>query len=132
MIALDTNVVVRFLIRDDEKQSQIVFKRFKQAEQSGDSFFIPLVVVLETIWVLESVYKKSHEQILDAIEEMLRLKIFRFERDEIIVRVLSDAREGRFDLSDLIVAHSARSSGCRSAVTFDKGAAKHPFFQLLK
>jgi len=67
-----------------------------------------------------------------AIVFLKKLFFSRFERDEIIVRVLSDAREGRFDLSDLIVAHSARSSGCRSAVTFDKGAAKHPFFQLLK
>ena len=132
MIALDTNIVIRFLTRDDPKQSQIVFERFEQAEQCGDSFFIPLVVVLETVWVLESVYQKSREQTLDAIEEMLRLKIFRFERDEVIVRVLSDARAGRFDLSDLIVAHSARFSGCRSAITFDKGAAKHPFFQLLR
>ena len=56
MIALDTNVLVRFLVRDDEKQAQIVYARFKQAESAREVLFVSLLVVLETIWVLESAY----------------------------------------------------------------------------
>ncbi len=132
MIALDTNVLVRFLIRDDEGQAQSVLKRFLRAEQAGETFFIPLVVVLEVVWVLESVYQKERGQILTAVGEMLRLKIFKFERNEVVRRVLSDGKEKRFDLSDLIIALSAQACGCRSGLTFDKAAAKHTFFNLLK
>lgn len=132
MIALDTNVIVRFLVRDDDKQAQIVLKRLKLAECNGESLFIPLIVVLETIWVLESAYKKSRSQILGAIEEMLRMQIFKFERDHVITQVLSDAKAEAFDLADLLVAYSARSSGCSACITFDKTATKHPLFQLLK
>ena len=46
MIALDTNVIVRFLVRDDEKQAQVVYARLKQAEQAREILLIPLLVVL--------------------------------------------------------------------------------------
>ncbi len=51
MTALDTNVIVRFLVRDDEEQALCVYKRFKQAEKKRESLFIPLTVLLETIWI---------------------------------------------------------------------------------
>ncbi len=131
MIALDTNILIRFLIRDDERQAQSVFKRFLQAEKEGEIFFIPLVVVLEIVWVLESVYQKEREEILNSIGEILQLKIFKFERDDVVSRVLSEGKEKRFDLSDLLIAHSAQACGCRSGLTFDKAAAKHSFFDVL-
>lgn len=132
MIALDTNIIIRFLVRDDEAQAQVVYKRFTQAEKKGETFFIPLVVVLETIWVLESAYQKKPLQIVESIEEMLRMQIFRFERDEVIVQMLSDAKKGLFDLADLLIAQAARAGGCSSGLTFDKAAARHSFFKLLK
>ena len=52
MKALDTNILVRFLIQDDEPQSKTVFDLFSNAERQKESFFISTLVVLETIWVL--------------------------------------------------------------------------------
>jgi len=46
MIAVDTNIIVRFLVRDDEKQAEAVRKRLKQAEAQREHFKIPLLVVL--------------------------------------------------------------------------------------
>ena len=54
MMALDTNVIVRFLVRDDEAQSNLVYKRLKKAELERERLFVPLVVMLEALWVLES------------------------------------------------------------------------------
>lgn len=132
MTALDTNIMIRFLVRDDEAQAQAVYKRFTQAERKGETFFVPLLVVLETIWVLESAYQKPRLQIIESLEEMLRMQIFRFERDDVIARMLSDAKTGSFGLADLLIAQSARYCGCGSALTFDKGSARHSFFKLLK
>ncbi len=56
MKALDTNVLVRFLVQDDEIQASKVDQLFASAEQGKETLFIPLLVVLELIWVLQSAY----------------------------------------------------------------------------
>ncbi|MDP8234946.1 MAG: type II toxin-antitoxin system VapC family toxin [Candidatus Erginobacter occultus] len=132
MIAIDTNVVVRFLVRDDKKQSAAVYRRLKQAERDRERLFIPLLVILETIWVLESAYDRSRGEILEAIEDMRRMSVFEFEKDEVAERFLSDGRKCRADLADLLIARSSQSCGCETGITFDKAAAKLPFFSLLK
>ena len=132
MIAVDTNIIVRFLVRDDREQSEVVYRRLKQAEMERESLFVPLLVILETIWVLESAYGKSRLEILESMEDLRRMRVFNFERDEVIERVLSEGKTFKGDLADLLIAHSAQSSGCDAGITFDKDAAKLPFFRLLK
>jgi len=132
MIALDTNVVVRFLVRDDEIQSEQARRRLKQAEEKRERLLIPLLVVLETIWVLESAYDKTRAEILDAIGAMRHMSVLEFEASEVIERLLADGSEYGADLADILIAHSARAAGCESGITFDKRAAKLPFFTLLK
>ena len=133
MTAADTNVIVRFLVRDDEKQAKLVYRRLKQAEADRTQIFISLAVVLETIWVLESAYDKSRTEILNALTDMRQMPVFSFEKDEVVERVVNDGRRfSKADLSDILIAHSARSCGCDNGDTFDKGAATLPFFALLK
>ncbi|MFN2273475.1 MAG: PIN domain-containing protein [Anaerolineales bacterium] len=132
MIALDTNVIVRFLVRDDEVQAQAARARLAQAETKRERLLIPLLVILETIWVLESAYGKSRTAILDAIEDLRHMSIIELEADDIIARLLADGRKYKADLADILVAHAAQSSGCDSVLTFDKTAAKLPYFTLLK
>ena len=132
MIAVDTNVVVRFLVRDDEKQSRAAYRRLKRAERDRERLFVPLLVILETIWVLESAYGKSRNEVLEAIEDMRRMAVFEFEKDKVVETLLSSGRKYRADLADLLIAHSAKSCGCEAGITFDKAAAKLPFFSLLK
>ena len=131
MIALDTNVIVRFLVRDDEKQAQVVYARFKQAESAREVLFVPLLVVLETIWVLESAYDKSRKEILESFDELKSMPILEFEEAQVLQDLLSEGRKSNADLSDLLIALAAQSSGCTGGITFDKKAAKLPFFQLL-
>lgn len=132
MIAVDTNIIVRFLVRDDEKQSELARQRLKQAEANRERMLISLVVLLETIWVLESAYDKTRAEILDAIRAMRQMPVFEFQENEVIERLLVDGADCRADLADILIAESARALGCESGITFDKGAAKLPFFKLLK
>ena len=131
MIALDTNVLIRFLVRDDERQAQIVYARFKQAESAREALFVPLLVVLETIWVLESVYDKSRKEVLDSFDELKDMPILEFEKVQVLQSWLSEGMKSNADLSDLLIALAAQSCGCSGGVTFDKKASKFPFFQLL-
>ena len=84
MKALDTNVIVRFLVRDDEGQAKIIYRIFKQVESEKEGLFVPLLVVLETIWVLESVYEISRQEILESINDLLLMPILIFEAQSIV------------------------------------------------
>ena len=132
MKALDTNVLVRFLVKDDEQQAKTVYRLFKQAESKAEAFFIPILVVLETVWVLEAVYETTRQEILDSIDELLMMPILEFEAQSAIRSFISSARENKTDLSDLLIAHCAKYSGCDSVITFDKRASKLGLFELLK
>ena len=131
MIALDTNVIVRFLVRDDEKQAQVVYARFKQAEAVREALFVPLLVVLETIWVLQSAYGKPRKDVLDSFDNLKCMPILEFEKAPVLQSWLSEGRKGNADLSDLLIALAAQSCGCSGELTFDKKASKFPFFRLL-
>ena len=132
MIALDTNVIVRFLVRDDEAQALAVYARLKQAEADRETLFVPMLVVLEVIWVLGSAYGKTRPEILSSIEDMKRMPIFVFEMDDVIQALLSEGRRSKPDLADILIAHAAQKSGCESGLTFDRKAAALPFFRILR
>lgn len=132
MKALDTNVLVRFLVKDDEQQAKTVYRLFKQAESKAEAFFIPILVILETVWVLEAVYETTRQEILDSIDELLMMPILEFEAQSAIRSFISSARENKTDLSDLLIAHCAKYSGCDSVITFDKRASKLGLFELVK
>lgn len=80
---------------------------------------MPLLIVLETIWVLESVYKIPRKEILDSINDLVLLPILELEAQSAILGFISSARDTKIDLSDLLIAHSARFSGCECVLTFD-------------
>jgi len=132
MIALDTNVIVRFLVRDDAKQAEAARRRLKEAERNRERMLVPLLVVLETIWVLESAYEKTRSEILDSIRDMRQMPVLEFEADGVIERLLNDGGKCKADLADILIAHSAQAAGCESGITFDKDAARLPFFSLLR
>ena len=132
MIALDTNILIRFLVEDDAKQAHAVHARFKQAEAARERLFVPLLVVLETIWVLETAYEVPREDILNALEKLRGMAILEFEANDAVRQFLAEGRRCGADLPDLLIAHAAKAAGCDGAMTFDKKASKLPFFHLLK
>jgi len=132
MKALDTNVLIRFLVNDDEKQARIVRDLFKRAEAEQHRLFVPLPVALEMIWVLESVYDISRQDILDTIQKLLLMPVLSFDAQEVLQQVIQSARNGSEDLADLLIAHAAIQSGCVSVLTFDRKASGFSLFQLLE
>ncbi len=131
MKALDTNILVRFLIQDDKQQAQTVKTLLSQAENNKQSFFVTLLVVLELIWVLEAVYKVTRKDILLSINELLSMPVLNFEKQKVVRQFISVAQTSRFDLSDLLIALSALQENCETTYTFDKKAAKFKFFEKL-
>jgi predicted nucleic-acid-binding protein len=132
MKALDAHVLVRFLVKDDERQAQAVYNLFKRTESSKEILFVPLAVVLETIWVLESVYSVSRSEIIETFKELLSMPLLKFESQPAIQAFTTAAMNASTDLADLLIAQSAHHSGCESVLTLDKRASKSALFELLR
>ena len=132
MIGIDTNVLVRFLVGDDINQADKVYSLFKKAEAEKGVFFVSLLVVLELIWVLESAYEFDRVDILDSISQLTLMPILKFEKLASIQHFILEAQASTFDLSDLLIAHSASTSGCDVTLTFDKKASKYQYFELIR
>ncbi|MCI5122925.1 MAG: PIN domain-containing protein [Candidatus Electrothrix sp. AR5] len=132
MKGIDTNILVRFLIGDDEQQAQKVYKIFKKAESEKKELFVPLLVMLELIWVLESVYDIPRAALLESINDLILMPILKFEHQSALQQFTQAAQGNKYDLSDLLISHSAKAQGCETVITFDKKASKSPLFELAK
>ena len=130
MKAVDTNILIRFLVGDDVVQTETVYSIFKKAELEKKELFVPLLVILETIWVLESVYEIQRTEILDSIKDLLLMQIFKFDHISALQQFAHYAQGNRLDLSDLLIACSAKVQGCESVITFDKKASSFQLFEL--
>ncbi len=132
MKGIDTNILIRFLVGDDKQQTQKVYNIFKKTELDKKELFVPLLVMLELIWVLESVYEISRTDILDSISELLLMPILNFEHQSALQQFSNAAQGNKYDLSDLLIAYSAKEQGCEAVITFDKKASKLKLFELAK
>jgi predicted nucleic-acid-binding protein len=123
MIGLDTNVLVRYIMQDDAKQSAKATK-LVESLTVAEPGFIALVSVVELVWVLPSCYDLSREQIAQALEVLLRAKQLVVDRSDQVVRALRVYSSGNADFADCLIERTASSAGCEKTMTFDVGAAK--------
>ena len=123
MIGLDTNVIVRYVMQDDPKQSQKA-TRLIEALSSDAPGFVPLVAVVEIAWVLTSCYDLKREQVAEAIGGILRSKEFVVDRAEQVAQALRVYKTGSADFADCLIERGSTSAGCDRTMTFDASAAK--------
>ncbi len=123
MIGLDTNLLVRYIMQDDIKQSPLATHFVESLTQESPGF-IPLVAIVELAWVLSSAYELSRGQLIEAFEALLRTKELRVERGETVWKGLRLLQRAGGDFADCLIACSAEAAGCAKTMTFDRGAAK--------
>lgn len=131
MKAVDTNVLVRFLVNDDTAQASVVRGLFATAERQREAFWVPALVVLEAIWVLESAYGVSRSELIATLNDLLLLPVLEFEHRAAVQGMLASAAGNAGDLPDLLIAESARLAGCEATLTFDRKAARAAGFELI-
>ena len=113
MISVDTNVIVRFLTRDDEAQFA---QSLKLLETSA--IFIPDTVILETAWVLDFVYDFKPDDVLSALRGLFGLPNVHLDDPVKIAQILEWFEQG-VDFADAF--HLSYSTKCTELKTFDKG-----------
>lgn len=121
MIALDTNVLVRLLVADDEAQQEIAWKLLLDTAARGERCLIPNPVLCELAWVLESCFNASRTDLLAAAQRLLEQEqTFCFEDRKVVQRAVEAFANGRGDLADHLIGETARKAGARTTYTFDR------------
>lgn len=128
MIGLDTNVVVRYLTRDDETQWQKAVEIIERAE----SCFICNVVLCKIFWVLKSkAYQYSPTDIMRALELMLQSPKFEFENKSVIYQAINLTKQGKADFADYLIGAINHENKCDRTVTFDRKLKSAKRFEVL-
>ena len=132
MKALDTNVLIRYLVQDDAKQSAIATRFIEGHCTEKSPCFIGQITLCEIAWVLERNYDQDRVAIADVIEQLLQVGQLEVMEPSVVWRALSDYKSSNADFPDHLLARVNESAGCEATVTFDKKASKQPAFELLK
>jgi predicted nucleic-acid-binding protein len=128
MLGLDTNVLVRFLVRDQEAQFERARRLIEREIGAEEKVLISLMVLLETEWVLRSRYGLHKNQIMDAISGLLDAAELELEDEPAIEEALHHWKNSAADFADCLIGAHHRRLGCRATATFDARAIKLPGF----
>ncbi len=127
MIGLDTNVLVRYLLRDDPVQAA----RAERELERNERFLIDSIVLCELVWVLETGYGFSRTEIAAALERILATAQFEIESKDLALAALDDFRRSAADFSDCLIGRRNRAAGVPETVTFDRSLKGLEGFRLL-
>ena len=122
MIGLDTNVLVRYLAQDDPEQSARATQVVEQELTEDTPGFIGLVVLVETAWVLQRLYRASAEEIRETVTDLSGSRAILVENRDVVARALALSKKNSCGFADAIIATSAFSAGCDKVISFDRGA----------
>ena len=123
MIGLDTNVLVRYIMQDDPKQSPKATKLIGALTVAAPGF-VPLVSMVELAWVLSSCYGLTRDQVVQTLELMLRTKEIVIDSADLVLKALRIFKASNADFAYCLIERSASSAGCTDTMTFDVNAAK--------
>jgi predicted nucleic-acid-binding protein len=128
MIALDTNVLVRFLVEDDEAQTRAATAVITRAGRADEPLFVSDVVLCEVVWVLSASYDTPKAEIVAALRKLLHARQLAFRASDVLMRALETYAGGRGGFADYLVREDARAASCESVLTFDKVLLKEAGF----
>ena len=131
MPALDTNVLVRYVVEDDPAQLAAARRLIRRCVGEGLALFVPVTVVLELEWVLRSSFGFAKHDVLMTMSSLFSAAELTFESERALEVALQLFRKGSADFADCLHVALAVQAGEEPLWTFDKAAAKVSGAQLL-
>jgi predicted nucleic-acid-binding protein len=128
MIALDTNVLVRFLVEDDKAQAAAAAALVKRAIDADEALFVAEVVLCEVVWVLDFSYKVPRAEIVDALGRLLHARHLSFRAPDLLARALAAFASGKGDFADYVIREHSVAAGCEAVATFDRALLEESGF----
>lgn len=132
MIALDTNVLVRYIVQDDAVQASAATRLIESECTAEEPGMVATIVLCELAWVLGRGYGYSRAQMADVVRGILAAEELRVEAPELTWRALRLYQSGSADLADYLIGAGNRERGASATWTFDREAAKCDLFALLR
>jgi len=123
VIGLDTDVLARHVMQDDPRQSPRATRLIESlsAEAPG---FVPVVTLVELVWILSGSYGLNRAQVATVLETLLRSRELVIDRVELVAQALSRFGVSGVEFADALIERIATAVGCDVTMTFDAGAEK--------
>jgi len=131
LIGLDTNIVIRYLVQDDKRQSAAATRFIEKSLSMEAPGYIDHISLCEIVWVLQRCYGVTKQQLREIIQGLLTTKQFKVENVEVAWKALRAFDANNADFCDALIGQVNIHNGCEYTVTFDKKAASLPGFDLL-
>lgn len=119
---LDTNALVRYLVRDEENQYQQAVDWLKDAEDGKIKIIVPTIVVAETCFVLESFYKKQRDEISDSMVVFLSQRWMAVPDRDILLSLWGNFKKGLHFVDSFLISWAEQKN--YKLLTFDKKLQK--------
>jgi len=124
MLGVDTNVLIRYLIRDDQPQYEKARRLIDREVSKGYPLLVSLLVLLESEWVLRSRYGLPKPEIVAAFSAMLEATDLVFEDEPSIEHAIYLWKDSSADFADCLIDARNLRLGCRATATFDGRALR--------
>ena len=124
MLGLDTNLLLRYLTQDDPSQSPRATEMIERRLTKQNPGFVSLVAILEIVWVLGSLYRRTRGQIADHIEMILAADTLEVQNEQEVYQAVVALRSGTGTFEDALIGAVGIWRGCTATLTFDEKAAK--------
>lgn len=131
MIGLDTNVLIRYIVQDDELQARLAGDLIENQCSTENPAFINEITLCEIVWVLKRAYRYDKVVILTILKQLLSISEICISSHTAAWAAYSDYETGNADFSDYFIARINKKAGCPFTFTFDKKACQNGNFKLL-
>ena len=131
MIGIDSNVLLRLLVRDLDAQARSAEKFIATHCSSKEPGYVSRVVIIEIVWALKGFYGYDRSQIATSIRALMNVSELEVESADEIHAALADYETSAAGFVDCLLVRTNAAIGCEHTVTFDRKAAKLKGFKLL-
>lgn len=117
---IDTSVLLRMLVRDDDLKARACQRLLKESKQRGLLLYLLPVVILEIVWVLEKVYKFDRKQVRELVDAILNTPELKVELDEVFRRALVMYEEKNVKFADAVMGYWGLERNVSTVFTYDE------------
>jgi predicted nucleic-acid-binding protein len=131
VIGLDTNLLVRYVVRDDVQQTASASRLIESRCRANDPGTVTLVVLCELVWVLDRGYGYARADIAGVLRRILSAGDLQVEHSELVWQALNLYEREKADFADYVIGLRNRDLKSEVTYTFDRRAAGNSLFKVM-
>jgi predicted nucleic-acid-binding protein len=131
LIGLDTNVLIRYIVRDDQRQAAAATGLIESRCTPDDPGLINRIVLCELVWVLSRGYGYDRQMVAGVVRRILSVQEFRVDGAESAWRAVKLFEQGKADFADYLIGLSNNDEKAEGTYTFDRTAGESGLFKMV-